>query len=321
MDSLFDYRKCPACGQDDFMVLFESNMKPHCFNVIYDYEMDEPVAHEEVEGYLVPGKEWGRHVKCKHCGLVYMNPIEQLSRTHEYYAKAKNNHAPTIRDSYLRTADSQVRLIQKYSKGTRLLDIGCAQGFFLFSASKAGYTAKGVELSQDAAEYARKEFGLDVVTNSFEELEFPQDHFDIVTLWQTLEHLPHPLMTLNEVYRILKPGGLVAVSTPNIEALPARVLGKRWWDVKRLHINQFSTTTLIDVLKNSGFRNTSAASYRGFVSMSILLTMLLKYLDVYEGSKALFNSGSPLGKIMDKMMLAYPSGINHCVVVGFKELV
>jgi len=318
MDSAIEYRNCPCCRHDDFEVVFESNMKAYDFNVLYNYKMEEPDLLEEAEGYLVPGKEWGRHVRCSNCGLVYMNPIEAVRRTNEYYSSSRNNHASTIRNSYLRTAESQVHLIQRYSQGTRLLDIGCAQGFFLFCACKAGYTAKGVEVSQDAAEYARSEFGLDVVTKPFEELEFPQDHFDIVTLWQTLEHLPYPLMTLNEVHRILKPGGLVVVSTPNIEALPARVLGKRWWDVKRLHVNQFSTTTLVDILARGGFRDMSAASYRGFVSLSILLTMLLKYLSTYKHSKALLNSGSPLGKAMDKMMLAYPSGVNHCVVLGFK---
>ncbi len=318
MDSSFEYRDCPSCGQDDFKVLFESNMRPYDFNVSYDYKMERYDSQEAAEGYLVPGKEWGRHVKCKNCGLVYMNPIEQVLRTNEYYSKAKNNHAPTVRESYLRTAESQVHLIEKYAKGTRLLDIGCAQGFFLSCASKAGYAVKGVELSQDAAEYARKEFGLDVEVKPFEELEFPADHFDIVTLWQTLEHMSYPLMMLEEVHRILKPGGLVAVSTPNIEAIPAKILGKRWWDIKRLHVNQFSTTTLADILRNSGFRDVSPASYRGFVSLSILVTMLLKYLDIYKGSTALLNSGSPVGKIMDKMMLAYRSRINHCVVLGFK---
>lgn len=318
MDSLFEYRKCPSCGRDDFLVLFESNMKSHGFNVLFDYRMEQYDSNEAGEGYLVPGDEWGRHVKCKNCGLVYMNPIEQVDRTNGYYSRATNNHAPTIRESYLRTARAQVQLIQRHAKGTNLLDIGCAQGFFLFSASRAGYAVRGVELSGDAAEYARQEFGLDIEVKPFEEMEFPEDCFDVVTLWQTLEHVPLPLQTLLEVRRILKPGGLVAVSTPDIEAFPSRLLGKRWWDIKRLHINQFSTRTLVDILRKAGFGDVSATSYRGFVSLSILVTMLLKYLDIYEQSRFLLNSPSPLGKIMNKMMLAYPSSINHCVVLGSK---
>ena len=318
MDSLFEYRNCPNCGQNDFEVLFESNMKSDDFNVLFDYSMEGHDSQEGVEGYLVPGKEWGRHVKCKNCHLIYMNPMEKVSKTNEYYSKAKNTHAPTIRESYLRTAKSQVRLIQKYVSGTNLLDIGCAQGFFLFSASQAGYTTKGIEISQDAAEYAIREFGLDVEAKPFEELRFADNHFDVVTLWQVLEHVPYPIVILKEVHRILKPGGLLVVSTPNIEGIPAKILRKRWWDIKRLHINQFTTKTLTDILQNGGFKNISSVSYRGFVSLSILLTMMLKYLDAYKRLKALFNPNSILGKMLNKIMLIYSSRLNHCVVLGFK---
>lgn len=318
MDSLFEYRNCPSCGQNDFEVLFESNMEPDDFNVLFDYSMEGHNSRESVEGYLVPGKEWGRHVKCKYCHLIYMNPTENVSKTIEYYFKAKNTHAPTIRESYLRTAKSQVHLIQKYASGKNLLDIGCAQGFFLSSASKAGYTTKGIEISQDAAAYAIREFGLDVEAKPFEELRFAENHFDVVTLWQVLEHVPYPLMILKEVHRILKPGGIVVASTPNIEGIPARILRKRWWDIKRLHVNQFTTKTLTDILQNAGFKNISSVSYRGFVSLSILLTMTLKYLGAYELLKSLFNPDYILGKILNKIMLIYPSRFNHCVALGFK---
>jgi 2-polyprenyl-3-methyl-5-hydroxy-6-metoxy-1,4-benzoquinol methylase len=319
VDALFEYRNCPNCGQNDFEVLFESNMEPDDFNVLFDYNMERHDSQEGVEGHLVPGKEWGRHVKCRYCHLIYMNPVEKVNKTNEYYSRAKNTHAPTIRESYLKTAESQLHLIQKYSNGTSLLDIGCAQGFFLFNASKAGYITKGIEISQDAAEYAKNEFGLDVEAKPFEELQFPENHFDVVTLWQVLEHVPYPLMILKEVHRILKPGGLLVVSTPNIEAIPAKILRKRWWDIKRLHINQFTTKTLTDILRNAGFRNISSVSYRGFVSLSILLTMMLKYLDIYERLKVLFKPDSILGKILNKIMLVYSSGLNHCVVLGFKQ--
>jgi 2-polyprenyl-3-methyl-5-hydroxy-6-metoxy-1,4-benzoquinol methylase len=293
-------------------------METDDFNVLFDYSMEGHDSQEGEEGYLVPGKEWGRHVKCQNCHLIYMNPMENVSKTNEYYSKAKNNHASTIRESYLRTAKSQVRLIQEYASGTSLLDIGCAQGFFLFSASQAGYTTKGIEISQDAAEYARREFGLDIEVKPFEELRFAENHFDVVTLWQVLEHVPYPLMVLKEVNRILKPGGLLVVSTPNVEGIPAKILRKRWWDIKRLHINQFTTKTLMDILQNSDFKNISSVSYRGFVSLSILLTMMLKYIDAYEQLKALFNPDSILGKILNKIMVIYSSRLNHCVVLGFK---
>jgi len=307
MDSLFEYRDCPCCGQDDFEVLFQSNMKADDFDVLLDYSMEE-----------YDSQEWGKYVKCRNCHLIYMNPLERIGKTNEYYRKAKNIHAPIVRDSCLRTAQSQLRLIQKHASGPNLLDIGCGQGFFLFNASRAGYAAKGVEISQDAVAYARSEFGLDVEDKPIETLRFDEAHFDVVTLWQVLEHVPYPLMMLREVYRILKPGGLVVVSTPNIGGIPARILRRRWWDIKRLHINQFATKTLTHVLRNAGFRNVSPVSFRGFVSLSILLTMVLRYLDAHERVKSLFNPDSISGKIMNRIMLVYSSKLNFATVIGVK---
>lgn len=307
MDSLFEYRDCPCCLRNDFEVLFQSSMKSDDFDVLLDYSMEE-----------YDSQEWGRYVECRNCHLIYMNPLENTSKTNEYYRKARSTHVPIVRDSYFRTAQSQLRLVQRHAGGTNLLDIGCAQGFFLFSASKAGYTAEGVELSQDAAEYARREFGLNVEAKRFEETAFGEAHFDVVTLWQVLEHVPHPLMMLKEVRRILKPGGLVVASTPDIGGIPAKVLKKKWWDIKRLHINQFATSTLANVLRNAGFRNTSLVSFRGFVSLSILLAMMLRYLNAYERVRFLFSPDSVSGKIMNKMMLGYSSKFNFATVIGFK---
>ena len=307
MDSDFEYRDCPCCGRNDFEVLFQCSMKSDDFDVLLDYTMDE-----------YEFQEWGRYVKCRNCHLIYMNPLEKANKTNEYYRKARSTHVPMLRDSCLRTAQSQLRLIQRHAGGTNMLDIGCAQGFFLFSASKAGYTTKGVEVSQDAAEYAKREFGLSVEAKPFEEVAFSDAHFDVVTLWQVLEHVPHPLMTLKEVRRILRPGGLVVASTPDIGGIPAKILGKKWWDIKRLHINQFATSTLANVLRNAGFRNISPVSFRGFVSLSILLAMILRYLNAYERVRFLFSPDSVSCKIMNKMMLGYSSRFNFATVIGFK---
>jgi 2-polyprenyl-3-methyl-5-hydroxy-6-metoxy-1,4-benzoquinol methylase len=318
MNSLLEYRNCPDCGRDDFQVLFASNMKTDDFNVLFDYKMDAHRSRNGLDGYLVPGNEWGRHVKCNGCQLVYVNPIEKASEINAHYRTARNTHTHTIRETYLKTAESQVRLIRKHAACGSLLDIGCAQGFFLYSASRAGYAAKGIEISQDAAEYAVREFGLDVEAKPFEELRFPGDHFDVVTLWQVLEHVPYPRAVLEEARRILKPGGLLAASTPNIEGLPSRILGSKWWDIKRLHVNQFSTKTLAGIIRTAGFVNITPASYKGFLSLSIMLTMMLKYMDAYERLEGLFNSGSMRGRVLNKIMLTYPSRINHSVVLGFK---
>jgi len=306
MDSLFEHRNCPNCGENDFEVLFDSNIK----------RGDLQGGIDTV--YMLPGGKYGRHVKCRKCQLVYVNPIEKASRINDNYSEMENIDASIIRRSRLLATKSQVKLIKRYKSNTTLLDVGCGEGFFLFNASKAGYVTKGVELSRDAARYARKEFGMDVEAKPLEELQLVENHFDVVTLWVVLEHVPYPLPLLKEVHRMLKPGGLLAVSTPNVGSMLAKILGKRWWEIRRVHINQFTTKTLMDILSNAEFKNVSSVCYRETISLLYLFTPILKYLKVYEKVKTLLYPDSILGKIMNTIMVTYPSKLNYSTVIGFK---
>jgi len=304
--ALLEYRNCPNCGENDFEVLFDSNIK----------RGDLQGGIDTV--YMLPGGKYGRHVKCRKCQLVYVNPIEKASRINDNYSEMENIDASIIRRSRLLATKSQVKLIKRYKSNTTLLDIGCGEGFFLFNASKAGYVTKGVELSRDAARYARKEFGMDVEAKPLEELQLVENHFDVVTLWVVLEHVPYPLPLLKEVHRMLKPGGLLAVSTPNVGSMLAKILGKRWWEIRRVHINQFTTKTLMDILLNAEFKNVSSVCYRETISLLYLFTPILKYLKVYEKVKTLLYPDSILGKIMNTIMVTYPSKLNYSTVIGFK---
>jgi len=306
MDSLFEYRDCPGCGQNEFEVLHESNME----------DCDFREAVETV--YMLWGERYGRHVKCNNCHLIYVNPIEKRNKINEAYSQRKCVDVAIIKESRLRATESQVGLIKRYGNGTRLLDVGCGEGFFLFNASKAGYIVKGIELSQDAAAYARSEFGLDVEAKSFEELRFSENHFDVVTLWQVLEHVPFPLIILKEIHRILKPGGMLVITTPDIGGIPAKILKKRWWCITRLHINQFTTKTLTNIIKNAGFKNISSVSYKESISLLMLFIPILRYLRLYKPLRNLFSLNSSLGKIMNKIVLPYPSTLDYCTVIGFK---
>ena len=301
-----EYRICPCCGADDCEVLFESNSEADDF----------PEAVQTV--YMLPGRKWGRHVRCRRCRLIYVNPVNEAGGINEAYSQRTADDARTIRRMRLRASEAQVRLVDGLHHGGHLLDIGCGEGFFLYSAVRAGYDGTGMELSRHAAHYARQEFGLDVEARPFEELRFAENHFDVVTLWQVLEHVPYPLAILREAHRILKPEGLLALSTPNIAGVPARALGRRWWNVRMLHINQFTAETLSTMLRSAGFRNISSVSYRESISLLMLFVPVLRYLRLYDALKGLFGPDSLMGRAMNKIVIPYSSRLDNCTMVGVK---
>ncbi|HXZ30183.1 MAG TPA: hypothetical protein VEG43_03375, partial [Dehalococcoidia bacterium] len=105
MDSHFGYRSCPGCGQTDFEVLFESNLEDSDFRGVVETI------------YMLWGERCGRHVKCKNCDLIYVNPIENGSNINEAYSQMKSVDAAIIRESRLRAAESQLKLVKKYNDG------------------------------------------------------------------------------------------------------------------------------------------------------------------------------------------------------------
>jgi SAM-dependent methyltransferase len=118
---------------------------------------------------------------------------------------------------------------------------------------RLGWQVNGVELSPQATAHARNVLGLDVRQGSLEEAGYPDAHFDVVTLWHVLEHLPSPRRTLVEVKRVLKPGGTLICEVPNEHSLQSRLLGKHWFhlDPPR-HLYAFSPTTLRRVVRAAG---------------------------------------------------------------------
>jgi 2-polyprenyl-3-methyl-5-hydroxy-6-metoxy-1,4-benzoquinol methylase len=151
--------------------------------------------------------------------------------------------------------------IRKYIMRGRLLDIGCSAGFFLNVARDHNWETHGLEISQDTAAIAKERYHLKVTVGTPEESTFPSHYFDVVTMWDVLEHVEDPKKTLRFVNRILKDDGIVAISTPNIDGLFPKLSYKvanfiNYWPHPEppRHLFQFSRKTLGQVLKLTGFK-------------------------------------------------------------------
>jgi SAM-dependent methyltransferase len=134
-------------------------------------------------------------------------------------------------------------------RGGRVLDVGCGTGSHLDAARRLGWEAYGVEISPAASQIARETLGLAVVTGALEDAGYPDAHFDVVSLFHVLEHLPDPVGTLREVARVLRPGGLALLAVPNHRSLAAFAFRSRWfpWEVPR-HLYHFSPASLAALL-------------------------------------------------------------------------
>jgi 2-polyprenyl-3-methyl-5-hydroxy-6-metoxy-1,4-benzoquinol methylase len=139
--------------------------------------------------------------------------------------------------------------------GGRLLEVGAGSGGFLVLMRGLGWDVTGIEPDEVAARGARSKTGVDVIATTLERACLPPASFDAITMSHVLEHLPDWTSTLGECHRLLRPGGRIAIITPNVESLLHRWFGRDWrgLEVPR-HLDLFSVTSLRSALTSSGFR-------------------------------------------------------------------
>ena len=169
--------------------------------------------------------------------------------------------------------DAEFRYLPKPKPGQRLLDIGCGNGDFLANARDAGWTVVGIDTDPKAVAIA-KQCGLDVSVAGIDLFTGESGCFDAITLSHVLEHLHDPRQFIHAVHRLLKPGGVIFVDTPNIESLGVRRWGRNWRGLETpRHLVLFSQAGLVGLLKAAGFEDIQAKR-RTAVRRSLYLASL-----------------------------------------------
>jgi 2-polyprenyl-3-methyl-5-hydroxy-6-metoxy-1,4-benzoquinol methylase len=138
---------------------------------------------------------------------------------------------------------------------TKLLDIGCSSGAFVAAAKEIGYVAMGVEPAVEPAKTAQKK-GLNVIQGSLQELQLPENYYDVITLFEVIEHLKDPMELLQECKRILKAGGVMAISTGNTDSWTVDFM-KQDWDYFMNHgghISFFNPVSISLMARRAGFK-------------------------------------------------------------------
>jgi SAM-dependent methyltransferase len=216
----------------------------------------EPVM--EKHGYAI--------VRCPDCALVFVSPRMPAQSLAEnvygpgYFDAEKgygleDHFGKANRLRSMKSGAERLRWIERHTRTGRLLDVGCAGGFFMLAARQRGWKVSGVEISQHAATCAINSYGLDITTGSFSELQPQPDAFDLVTMLDVIEHLPDPMRGLLNAFTTLKPGGSLFVATPNFDSLPARTLGREWGLVEpEHHLFYFTPATLERMVEKAGFK-------------------------------------------------------------------
>jgi SAM-dependent methyltransferase len=201
-----------------------------------------------------PG-QYGDLYRCERCGTVAQPSLPRGDALLELYRHMRDEHYLDEEEGRRATARRLLDEIGKHAPGGRLLDVGCGHGLLLDEARRRGYAAEGLELSLHASAHARDALGLTVHALTLDDLvadpESPR--YAVIVLADVIEHLDDPLRAVDNCVKLLEPGGVLCLVTPDPGSRTARIAGAGWWGYLPAHTYLLPRRTLCGLLESRGF--------------------------------------------------------------------
>lgn len=213
-------------------------------------------------------------VRCASCGLIFSSPRPAAEDIEAEYSQVEDLMYAQEIAGRLKTFDRNVKNLSRFSLPGRLLDIGSGMGAFVHIARQNHWEAQGIEPSLWCTKKAKELFGLDIPQGTYKEAKNLGKNFDVVTMWDVIEHVDDPAAALRACHSILKPDGILVLSTVDIGSCYARLMGKRWPWLMKMHIYYFNRRVMHSYLEMCGFRILSMSVYRHTISMRYLIYKL-----------------------------------------------
>lgn len=253
---------CNLCGADDA-------------ETVYDARYTAGQHRDLVRTFRASGDELliDRLVRCRRCGLEYVSPRPRGGDIVAAYSEGDDPVYVSQVDARRRTFDAALARIEELqpNKG-RLLDIGTAAGAFLAAADARGWQAEGCEPNRWMAEWGARNYGVVIRPGELFDQDYPPASFDVVTLWDVIEHTPDPARVFRRIGELLRPGGLLIVNYPDRGSWIARMMGRRWPFLSSVHLYYFQRDTLKQMLERHGFTVAQLRPHFQWLELDYLLS-------------------------------------------------
>jgi 2-polyprenyl-3-methyl-5-hydroxy-6-metoxy-1,4-benzoquinol methylase len=236
----------------------------------------------DLSAFQCTSNGYGRHhtiVECLNCGLVYANPRYDRGAMLSRYQAVEDPLYIEEREGRVLTFERHLRPLEKITPpgdGRRLLDVGSHVGVFVEIAAQHGWDAWGIEPSRWAATLAQQA-GLKVVEATMSTAGFEDEFFDVITMWDVIEHLERPSAEVRQAYHLLKPGGLLVAHTMDLDSPFARLMGRRWPWLMEMHLYYFDRRTLAMLMEKSGFHVLAINPHGRYLRLGYLATRIAAF--------------------------------------------
>lgn len=293
------YAKCNLCGSGNFRTVYKKKFREE--------------KHAVESRYSASGGKIGMDniVKCRECGLVYINPRFESKVILDAYYGSEDKRYASQDQGRIYTFKKGIKLIGNFSKKGRILDVGCASGFFLKAAKDKGWDVYGVEPSKWFVDYAKEKYKIDVTCGTIFDTKYEDNFFDVITIWDVLEHTDDPMAVLNECSRVLKKGGILLINYPDISSLPSLLFRDKWWFVLSSHLYYFAPGTIGKMLAKTGLKPKYWGIHLQYLNLAYVIGMFGLY------SKGLLKIAEFFSRLfrLERFMMVYYGGQRNVISV------
>ena len=245
-DRFLENIPCNLCGSVESHILYAANydiesLHETDFARTFSSSSDEPLNHQLVA--------------CAQCGLQYVNPRLRADAVLEGYVEGTDEQFVSQSHGRETTFAKCLDIIERIWRREpgRLLDIGTGGGSFLHVASRRGWHVEGCEPNRWLCLWGKQRYGLTIRQGTVFDQKYASKSYDVVTLWDVLEHTPDPKTQVRETHRLLKEEGLLVVNYPDIGSWIARLMGRSWVFLLDVHLFYFTRATIRKLLEDAGF--------------------------------------------------------------------
>lgn len=255
-------QSCENCGSIFQMEMFSANYAENEDAAVYQCTSTGHRTH-------------GRILKCLNCGLVFNETRHDAEKLLSFYSEVEDEAYLKNIDSRFKTFRHNFEKIKPYIPNSgKLLDIGSYCGVSLKVADENGFETLGVEPSNWAARYSEEVMKKRVFNGSLKDLPKEEGPFDVVTMWDVMEHLPHPIEEMKLIHSRLKPGGVFVFSTLFIDNWYPKILKERWPWYMDMHLFYFTLDAMKQLLGKAGLELVHHQKYTHIITLEYFFVKL-----------------------------------------------
>lgn len=216
-------------------------------------------------------------VQCSECGFVFIPPYYRKKINYTEYKNEDSLKAVIAGNDWIKIQRHKLRYrrtIKRYCPTGNLFDLGVGWGHFLHTGRLMGYEVDGIEMARIPYTYAKDYLKLPVECIDFFDYKPKNNYYDIITMWDVLEHIDNCDKAVEKCATMLKQGGYLVIQVPQIDSYIAQKQKEEWQAMGLDHVNYFSKKTVTSFLENKGFRIMKIKS-----SIEVKLFLMYSILD------------------------------------------